>query len=218
MAENLAIPAKDAGGASAPAKLRVFISYSRDDLAFADQLVEALDASGFEPLIDRQGISGGEDWKKRLSELIAQSDTVAFVLSPRSAASPICQWEVDEADRLAKRVIPVICTPLGDAAPPQRLRDLNYIYFYPEEKSPGSGFGAGLKRLVAALKLDLNWVRDQTRYGLLAASWEAGGKAENRLLLGSDVAAAKDWLERRPRTMPEPNVGGARFHPRKRGG
>ena len=190
--------------ASAPAKLRVFISYSRDDLAFADQLVEALDAYSFEPLIDRQGISGGEHWKERLSELIAQSDTVAFVLSPRSAASPICQWEVDEADRLAKRVIPVICGPLGDAAPPQRLRDLNYIYFYPEEKSPGSGFGAGLKRLVAALKLDLNWVRDQTRYGLLAASWEDGGKAENRLLLGSDVAAAKNWLERRPRTMPEP--------------
>ena len=48
-------------------------------------------------------------------------------------------------------------------------------------------------------------MRDQTRYGLLAASWEAGGKAENRLLLGSDVAAAKDWLERRPRTMPEPS-------------
>jgi len=130
---------------------------------------------------------------------------VAFVLSRGSAASPICQWEVGEADRLGKRVIPVICAPLGEAAPPQRLRDLNYIFFYPEEKSPGSGFGAGLKRLVAALKLDLNWVRDQTRYGLLAASWEDGGKAENRLLLGSDVAAAKTWLERRPRTMPEPS-------------
>ena len=105
MAEDLARPV-DAGGAPAQAKLRVFVSYSRDDLAFADQLVEALDAYGFEPLIDRQGISGSEDWKKRLSELIAQSDTVAFVLSPRSAASPICQWEVGEVDRLGKRVIP----------------------------------------------------------------------------------------------------------------
>ena len=88
VAEESARSAEDAAGASAPAKLRVFISYSRDDLAFADQLVEALEAYGFEPLIDRQGIAGGEDWKRRLSELIAQSDTVAFVLSPRSAASP----------------------------------------------------------------------------------------------------------------------------------
>jgi hypothetical protein len=33
-------------------KLRVFISYSRDDLKFADQLDAALDTYGFECLID----------------------------------------------------------------------------------------------------------------------------------------------------------------------
>src|SRR5262249_45035692 len=47
-------------------KLRVFISYSRDDLDFADQLAAALDFSGFECFIDREGISGGEAWKRRL--------------------------------------------------------------------------------------------------------------------------------------------------------
>src|SRR5262249_29206031 len=50
-------------------KLRVFIfiSYSRDDLKFADQLDAALsDVCGFECVIDRHGISGGEDWKRRL--------------------------------------------------------------------------------------------------------------------------------------------------------
>jgi TIR domain len=41
-------------------KLRVFISYSREDLDFADQLAAALDFSGFECFIDREGISGGE--------------------------------------------------------------------------------------------------------------------------------------------------------------
>jgi len=35
------------------AKLRVFISYSRVDLDFADQLSAALDLSGFECFIDR---------------------------------------------------------------------------------------------------------------------------------------------------------------------
>src|SRR5215831_11158515 len=38
-------------------KLRVFISYSRDDLGFADQLDAALNACGFECIIDRHGIS-----------------------------------------------------------------------------------------------------------------------------------------------------------------
>src|SRR5262245_12704163 len=65
-------------------KLRVFISYSRDDLKFADQLDAALDMYGFECVIDRHGISGGEDWKRRLGNLISEADTVVFVLSPSS--------------------------------------------------------------------------------------------------------------------------------------
>jgi hypothetical protein len=90
-------------------KLRVFISYSRDDLDFADQLVAALSTYGFECLIDRHGISGGEDWKRRLGNLISEADTVVFVLSPSSARSPICDWEVEEATRLNKRILPVVC-------------------------------------------------------------------------------------------------------------
>ena len=41
---------------------RVFISYSRKDMAFADRLEAALEARGFEPLIDRTEIYAFEDW------------------------------------------------------------------------------------------------------------------------------------------------------------
>ena len=59
-------------------KLRVFISYSRDDLKFADQLDASLEACGFDCVIDRDGISGGEDWKRRLGNLISEADTTAL--------------------------------------------------------------------------------------------------------------------------------------------
>ena len=122
-------------------KLRVFISYSRDDLYFADQLDDALNACGFECVIDRHGISGGEDWKRRLGNLISEADTVVFVLSPTSARSEICDSEVEEATRLGKRILPVICRPLEGASPPPRLRERNYIFFYDDPKAaPGSGF------------------------------------------------------------------------------
>ena len=98
-------------------KLRVFISYSRDDLDFADQLDAALDACGFECVIDRHGISGGEDWKRRLGNLISEADTVVFVLSPTSARSEICAWEVEEAARLGKRILPVNLPTAGGREP-----------------------------------------------------------------------------------------------------
>jgi TPR repeat protein len=187
-------------------KLRVFISYSRDDLKFADQLDAALSACGFECLIDRHGISGGEDWKRRLGNLISEADTVVFVLSPSSARSEICDWEVEEAARLNKRILPVNCRPLEGANPPPRLQELNYIFFYEEPKLSSSGFGTGLSSLVAALNTDFDWLRDHTRYLQRAIEWDTGGRPANRLLSGDDIAEAKAWAARRPKGAPEPTA------------
>src|ERR1700722_1040163 len=151
-----------AEAAQQDAKLNVFISYSRDDLDFADQLDAALGLGGFETTIDRHGISAGEDWKKRLGALIRDADSVVFVLSPSSAKSEVCAWEVAEAVRLGKRILPVLCRSLDGANSPQQLANLNYIYFYREAKSPGSGFGTGLVGLASALNTDLDWLREHT--------------------------------------------------------
>ena len=185
-------------------KLRVFISYSRADLDFADQLAAALDSSGFECFIDREGISGGEAWKRRLGNLISEADTVVFVLSPDSARSETCNWEVEEAARLNKRILPANWRPLESVSPPPRLRDLNYIFFYKEPKVPGSGFGTGLANLVAALNTDFDWLREHTRYLQRATEWDRGGRPANRLLSGDDIAEAKAWVARRPKNAPEP--------------
>jgi dipeptidyl aminopeptidase/acylaminoacyl peptidase len=56
-------------GQIAAEKLAVFISYSRDDLAFCDQLVVTLEFAGFDPRIDRHGIHGAENWELKLGTL-----------------------------------------------------------------------------------------------------------------------------------------------------
>src|SRR6516164_8775320 len=185
-------------------ELRVFVSYSRDDRRFAGQLVAALNACGFECFIDREGISGGEKWKQRIGNLISEADTVVFMLSPASARSEICAWEVEEAARLGKRIFPVNCRPLVGASPPPRLRDLNYVFLYEDPKVKDSGFGTGLKTLVASLNTDFDWLREHTRYLQRATEWDSGGRPANRLLSGDDIAEAKDWAARRPKSAPEP--------------
>jgi hypothetical protein len=184
-------------------KPNVFISYSRDDLSFADQLDAILSVAGFATSIDRHGILGGEDWKRRLGSLIRDADTVVFVLTPASASSDICRWEVEEAVRLGKRIMPVVPRALDGAAPPPRLAELNYIYFYPDPKKPDSGFRSGLIELDKALKTDFEWLREHTRYLQRATEWEAGDKPPNRLLSGADIALAKAWAMRRPKEAPE---------------
>ena len=105
-----------AGAAGQGEKLNVFISYSRDDLKFADQLDLALSLTGFDINIDRQSIPGGVEWEKRLVALIRDAGTVVFVLSPSSAGSSHRAWEVEQAHALGKRIIPVVCRALGEAS------------------------------------------------------------------------------------------------------
>jgi hypothetical protein len=184
-------------------KASVFISYSRDDLAFADQLDAALKLAGFDTRIDRT-MPGGDEWEKRLIAFIRDADSVVFVLSPSSASSKWCEWEVNQAVENGKRILPILCRPLEGVSPPPKLASLNYVYFYAEPKSPGSGWGTGIAQLASALNTDLEWLREHTRYLQRATEWKDGGRATNRLLSGPDIGAAKMWAARRPRNAPEP--------------
>ena len=94
-------------------KAKIFISYSRKDMAFADRLDAALKARGFEPLIDRTEIYAFEDWWKRLQALIARADTVVFVLSPDAVASEGAQGNRLRAS-LNKRFAPIVCRRVDD--------------------------------------------------------------------------------------------------------
>jgi hypothetical protein len=187
-------------------KLNVFVSYSRDDLAFADQLYAALGAFDYELSIDRHSIVGGDEWEKRLGALIREAGTVVFLLSPSSAVSKFCKWEVEEALRLSKRILPVLCRPLDGVSPPPQLASRNYIYLYTDSELPGSGFGSGLAQLVRALNTDLDWLRQHTEYLRQANNWDEGGRSANRLLSGPDIAAAKAWVTGRPKNAPEPTA------------
>jgi TIR domain len=109
---------------------KVFMSYSRTDAAFADQLERALKARGFEPLIDRRDIATFEDWWKRIGELLVGSDTVVFVISP-DAVKPasVCRQEVAFAQSLNKRLAPILWRDTDRTLVPEHLRRLNWIDF-----------------------------------------------------------------------------------------
>ncbi|MFT5448387.1 MAG: hypothetical protein ACI9DC_003571 [Gammaproteobacteria bacterium] len=186
-------------------RLKVFISYSRNDMAFADELVAGLEYDGgFEVAIDRHSIHEGEDWRARLGALIAGADTIVFVLSPRSAASSICMWEVAEAERLSKRILPVLSKPLGETSVPEQLGALNYVRFDSEDDGRPRSFMSALTALRRALNTDLDWLREHTRLLIRAREWEGAGRPENRLLIGADTVQAKLWLDRRPKDAPTP--------------
>ena len=66
---------------------QVFISYSRRDLAFVEQLAADLQAAGLDVWYDLSGLEGGARWSIEIEKGIRDSQYVLVVLSPDSVAS-----------------------------------------------------------------------------------------------------------------------------------
>src|SRR5438270_14046107 len=134
-------------------KAKVFLSYSRKDIAFVDQLDAALKARGFEPLIDRTEIYAFEEWWKRIEALIARADTVVFVLSPDSVSSDVALKEVSFAASLNKRFAPIVCRRVDNKTVPEALGRLNFVFF-----DDALRFEESADKLADALNTDISWI------------------------------------------------------------
>ncbi|MEM7661491.1 MAG: toll/interleukin-1 receptor domain-containing protein [Pseudomonadota bacterium] len=188
------------GQTQTPNTLRVFISYSRKDLSIAEGLREGLVDRGIEAFLDVHDIAPGEDWKDRLRGLIGSAEKVALLVSPDSVASEICAWEVDEAERQAKPVFPVLVRDTEAEEVPGRLARLNYTFYRTEDER-----AANLDRLAEALRTDLLWEREKTKLNDQAEAWQTAGRPRRLLITRDDaIRHAETWRDGAPENAQPP--------------
>lgn len=185
-------------------KLKVFISYSRKDIAFADRLVAALDQRGFEVLIDRRDLPKLEDWERELLGFIRQADTVVYIVSPASLSSRVCAWEIEQVGLQGKRLAPVVIANVESVPVPKEISRINFIFFNDDAGAPGSHFDSRIDELSKALNTDVKWLKEHTRLGELSNRWDLKNKTSALLLRGVEIAEAEQWLSTRPREAPAP--------------
>jgi hypothetical protein len=183
--------------ASEPAKM--FLCYNRkDSREFAVRLTEDLSARGYITFSDIADISAGDEWTVRVGEMIAEADTLIFVLSPGAIASSICQWELQKAAELNKRVVPVVFHPVNSDALPPTLSRLNFIFFDNSDR-----YQQALDDLCGAIETDIGWIRQQTFLGQQTTLWRANDRSSDYLLRGAALNEAESWIQKRPKDTPE---------------
>ena len=87
---------------------RVFISYSRQNLTFAERLANDLRDAGLDVWIDFREIKGGEEWREAIFAGIDQSEIVVVCLSPPAVESKWVRREILMADSQHKFIIPIM--------------------------------------------------------------------------------------------------------------
>jgi len=191
--------ARGLGGAGA-AKFKVFLSYSRADDRPADALVAALEARGFIVRIDRRDLPYGEKWQNELAGFIKEADAIVFMVTPRSVTSQWCKWELAQVAAQSKRMVPVV----HEHVPPEELPpEVSEVYLFPF--TPDLDLERRADQLAQILLTDRAWIQEHTRIADLARSWSDHQNSRDRLLRGQALAAAEQWIARRPAAAPQPS-------------
>lgn len=176
---------------------KVFLSYSRKDRERAQRIADVLRDRHFGVFKDTDDILPTEEWRGRLEQLIAEADTIVFLLSPHSASSEVCAWEVDLARSLNKRIAPIVIDDVPAEEIPEPLTHLNFIFCTERDR-----FEDAVDSLVSALGTDIEWIREHTRMAGLARRWRDQGKPARLLLRGQDISDAERWRDERPAEAP----------------
>ncbi len=123
----------------------VFISYSREDRAFVDQLSQDLRSGGVTTWQDTKDIAAGENWRVAIQGSLRRASALLYVASARSVNSQWMSKELEAVFSRGTRVIPVVLDDKGEQGLPGFLRDLQWVDFR-------HGYEAALAQLLTALQ------------------------------------------------------------------
>ena len=202
----------------------IFISYSRKDKPFVQDLVGKLEERGYDVWFDLQDILPSEKWWDSIKEGIDGSDNFVFIISPDSLKSDTCQRELTYAIQNKKRLLPILHQRVGDddwqhfpetvSAEEKNsriysfkmVRDTHWLFFR-EDDNLESAF----EQLEKSLKTEPEWAREHTRLLQRARLWERDNFSNGRLLNRSEVMDALGWLEKSKGREPKPTDLQVRF-------
>ena len=174
-------------------QLRVFISYSRRDMAIADRMSEALKQVGFAVTIDREDLPFGEEFMPQLAAFVRAADTVLFLASKHSSRSQWCDWELDQVKEANKRLFPVV---IDDVTHDQLPKQITRVHLLPPKGV--FDFRKHFGPLVEFLSKDQAWIKEHTRLSELARVWIDRGRPSAMLLYGSALRDAENFIKRKP--------------------
>lgn len=136
-----------------PAGQKVFIAYVHEDRAYAGKLYDALQASGFEPWLDRKKLLPGQNWPRAIERAIEVSDFFVACLSRRALRKrgPFqaeLRCALDCARRQPLDRVYFIPLRLEDCPIPARIsQETQYVDLFPDWEE-------GLRKVVSTLKSD----------------------------------------------------------------
>lgn len=173
----------------------MFVSYRRVDVDFVKEFVDAIKAKNKEVWVDWEDLPpGGEEFTNDIKRGIEGSDTFICILSPDYLESTYCvDLELGYAVQLHKKIIPIVYRKFDDYPIPEAISHINWIYFTPHAGQANT-FDESFPRVIEAIEVDFQYVRNHTRLLQRAQEWIENNNANSYLLNGEEITESEAWL------------------------
>lgn len=169
----------------------VFISYSRRDRDFVEELKQRLEGLELDVWVDIDGLYAGEEFWPEVTRAIDAAAVFIFVISPHSAISRYCHKEADWAASGGKRIVPLCRTDPHGAELPDQVAQRQWVFF-----REGDDAETATSTLLSAIKADWAEIRQQARILRRAREWREKNEESSLLLRGKELNDAIDWRTR----------------------
>jgi hypothetical protein len=133
-------------------RIRVFLSYAKEDQATVKKLYDELQKAGFEPWMDVAKLMPGQDWPRAIQQAIDVTDFILVNFSHRSVGKRghfQCELRhaLEAADRMPLGEIFLVPVRLSECDVPNEIaRTTQYIDLFPDYET---GFKALISMMTA---------------------------------------------------------------------
>ncbi|MEM7063525.1 MAG: TIR domain-containing protein [Cyanobacteria bacterium P01_B01_bin.77] len=172
---------------------QVFLSHAEEDRDTLEVIYDSLTRVGLTVWTNWRDIQTGTDFKASINQGIEAADNVVYLLSPSALKSTWCQYELDYARSLHKRILPVLAKPVDLDTLPDYLKTLQFIDLTDNKQE--SDYLNDESELLKALSKDAEYYRTHKLLLTKALKWEEQLKNPSILLRGQALRQTEVWLK-----------------------
>jgi len=192
-----------------------FISYAREDINTAEQIVKALAENDLNTWVDWKSIPKAEDWREGIFRGIEEADSFLFLISIDSVTSQVCNEEIDHALKNGKRIIPILIGNTKDGRVYKNAHEITNNFIFQHLKSEINrrnfifcrenldDFSQSIEQIKSTIRTDYKWLEDHTNLQLKALEWKKRNK-KGGLLSGTVLREAQELITLSGQKDPQP--------------
>lgn len=169
----------------------IFISYAREDSEWVQAINASLAIKGLHAWVDTNALDYASLWQEEVEDAILRAQLIVVLVTPHFLISLACRFEVERAERLRKRLLPVIDSRVEEHQIPAALSAYQWFKLDRETDSANT-VATWIER---SINLNPDWLKRHTDLTSRAQQWVNNRKDPSLLLRGKDLASAQAMLE-----------------------